>query len=151
MRAVALSLAALAGLAITPAADARVRALQRFPSCRALLGYARVHSAHALRTGWPPTPMTAAPAPSVAVAPTATGAKGEGVPAAAQDGTATDFSATNVQEQGVDEPDVVKTDGTTLFAVANGVLHAVDARAPTPALLDTLTLDAGWGHELLLH
>ena len=37
-----------------------------------------------------------------------------------------DFSGTNVQEEGVDEPDIVKTDGNTLFAVANGKLRAVD-------------------------
>ena len=35
-----------------------------------------------------------------------------------------DFSGTNVQEEGVDEPDLVKTDGNTLFAVANGRLNA---------------------------
>ena len=36
-----------------------------------------------------------------------------------------DYSGTNVQEEGVDEPDLVKTNGTTLFAVANGNLRAV--------------------------
>ena len=56
-----------------------------------------------------------------------------------------------MQEEGVDEPDIVKTDGTTLFAVANGKLNAVDVRTPTPRLLDTLALGAGVSHELLLH
>ena len=37
-----------------------------------------------------------------------------------------DYSGTNVQEEGVDEPDLVKTDGKTLFALANGNLDAVD-------------------------
>ena len=62
-----------------------------------------------------------------------------------------DFSGTNVQEEGVDEPDLVKTDGNTLFAVANGKLNAVDVRDPKPRLLDSLALDAGTNHELLLH
>ena len=63
-----------------------------------------------------------------------------------------DYSGTNVQEEGVDEPDLVKTDGTTLFAVANGRLNAVDVATGAPRLLDTLKLDtASWSHELLLH
>ena len=55
---------------------------------------------------------------------------------------------TNVQEQGVDEPDVVKTAGGRIFAVAGGQLHAIDAAGPR--LLGSLPLD-GYAHELLLH
>ncbi len=62
-----------------------------------------------------------------------------------------DYSGTNVQEEGVDEPDLVKTNGTTLFTVAGGKLNAVDVATGTPRLLDTLKLDGGWSHELLLH
>jgi len=62
-----------------------------------------------------------------------------------------DFSGTNVQEEGVDEPDIVKTNGNTLFAVANGRLNAVDVRTAAPRLLDTLQLDQRQSHELLLH
>ena len=62
-----------------------------------------------------------------------------------------DFSGTNVQEEGVDEPDIVKTNGDTLFAVANGKLNAVDVSGAKPRLLDTLKLDPGLSHELLLH
>jgi uncharacterized secreted protein with C-terminal beta-propeller domain len=61
-----------------------------------------------------------------------------------------DYSGTNVQEEGVDEPDMVKTDGTTLYAVTNGKLSAVDVSDPKPRLLDSLRLEAGAG-ELLLH
>ncbi len=77
-----------------------------------------------------------------------------GAPAAARTGTVqgVDYSGTNVQEEGVDEPDLVKTDGTTLYAVANGRLNAVDVATGAPRLLDTLKLDtASWSHELLLH
>ena len=56
-----------------------------------------------------------------------------------------------MQEEGVDEPDIVKTDGNTLFAVANGMLNAVDVSDPKPRLLDTLALDPAMSHELLLH
>lgn len=42
-----------------------------------------------------------------------------------------DFSRTNLQEEGVDEPDVVKTDGEFLYVVSNKSVHIVDA---VPAL-----------------
>jgi Beta propeller domain len=61
-----------------------------------------------------------------------------------------DYSGTNVQEEGVDEPDLVKTDGETLFALANGRLESVDVRGAKPRLLDTLGVDAG-AQELLLY
>ena len=62
-----------------------------------------------------------------------------------------DFSGTNVQEEGVDEPDIVKTDGNTVYAVANGRLNAVDVRNAKPLLLDSIALDPAMNHELLLH
>jgi len=37
-----------------------------------------------------------------------------------------DYSSTNVHEPGVDEPDIVKTDGSRIIAVTNDVLHVVD-------------------------
>ena len=39
-----------------------------------------------------------------------------------------DFSGTNVQEIGVDEPDVIKTDGRRIFAVTDRTLRVIDAR-----------------------
>lgn len=42
---------------------------------------------------------------------------------AGSDGT---FSTTNVQVDGVDEPDIIKTDGTRILAVSGEVLHYVD-------------------------
>ena len=63
-----------------------------------------------------------------------------------------DYSGTNVQEQGVDEPDIVKTNGKTLFALANGQLNAVDVtRRASRASSTRCTLDGGWSHELLLY
>ena len=38
-----------------------------------------------------------------------------------------DYSGTNVQETGVDEADLVKTDGRRIFAVSSGLLLVVDA------------------------
>jgi hypothetical protein len=159
MRVRALTLLTLcAALAALPAsASAAQRALRAFSSCPALLDYARSHGVKAVKTGWVPTPMTLAGAEPVSVPP-ANAKGGEQMPqaAAGQDsagstGTADSFSTTNVQEAGVDEPDVVKTDGQTIYALANGVLHAVDATGETPVLRGTVTLDEGYGHELLLH
>ena len=81
----------------------------------------------------------------------ATAGAREGTPAPATPKQGVDYSGTNVQEEGVDEPDLVKTNGNTLFAVANGKLNAVDVRGAKPQLLDTLTLAAGSSYELLLH
>ncbi len=44
-----------------------------------------------------------------------------------QGGTNVDYSKTNVQVEGVDEPDVVKTDGTYLYVVSNNKVIIVKA------------------------
>jgi uncharacterized secreted protein with C-terminal beta-propeller domain len=62
----------------------------------------------------------AGPAPGAAV----------GAEAGAASSTATavpDYSGTNVHEVGVDEPDIVKTDGSRILTLSNGMLHVVDA------------------------
>jgi uncharacterized secreted protein with C-terminal beta-propeller domain len=141
MRLRLLAVAALTALAVTAAAvpaDGRPRAAKRlkaFSSCEALIGYATRHVP-------PPMPVRRdMPLPPAAPVPEQDSAAG---------GAPDDTSQTNVQEAGVDEPDTVKTDGQTLFALANGSLHAVGARSPEPALLGTLELRDGWGATLLL-
>ncbi len=62
-----------------------------------------------------------------------------------------DFSTTNVQEAGVDEPDLVKSDGSYLYVVRQDRLLAVDVRADRPRLVGSLALTEGWSHVLLLH
>src|SRR6478609_5512534 len=125
----------------TGASSAPVR-LVAFHSCGDLLGYVKARTAPLIGPyglGGGPTGV-ATPVPNAAAG---------GRESAPQEGV--DYSGTNVQEQGVDEPDMVKTDGTTLFALANGKLDAVDVSSGKPRLLDTLRLDEGWSHELLLH
>ncbi len=60
-----------------------------------------------------------------------------------------DFSVTNVQERGIDEPDLVKTDGKTIYVVAQSTLYAVDATRAEPRILSRLDLNT-WGAQLLL-
>jgi uncharacterized secreted protein with C-terminal beta-propeller domain len=61
-----------------------------------------------------------------------------------------DYSGTNVQETGVDEPDLLKTDGNTLFTITGNQLESVDVTGKAPRLLDTLKLSNGWGSSDLL-
>ena len=54
-------------------------------------------------------------------------------------------SDTNVQVAGVDEPDLVETDGRRLFVVFDGRLRVVDVTTGTPQLLAELDLRAARG------
>jgi uncharacterized secreted protein with C-terminal beta-propeller domain len=76
---------------------------------------------------------------SAAPATTAAGAAREGV----------DFSGTNVQVAGVDEPDMVKTDGSRILAVVDTRLSYVDVSTGTARLLDSLQLP-GWDHRFFM-
>jgi uncharacterized secreted protein with C-terminal beta-propeller domain len=64
--------------------------------------------------------------------------------------SAPDYSGTNVYEPGVDEPDIVKTDGSRIVTVTGNVLRTVDvtSRSLTGAL--TLPGHPGAAAELLL-
>ena len=50
------------------------------------------------------------------------------------------YSDTNVQEAGIDEPDSVKTDGKTIFQVANNKVFATST-GDNPQLIGTLPID----------
>jgi DNA repair exonuclease SbcCD nuclease subunit len=63
---------------------------------------------------------------------------------------ADEISGTNVQEVGVDEPDIVKTDGATMYVVAQGLLRVLDIRGDEPRELATLELAEAWDARLLL-
>src|SRR5262245_56137806 len=128
---------ALAGTT-ADAREAKTQKLVAFRSCNELLDYAKQHASRFVGPyglGGPATTYLEGAVPARAAAP--------------QQGV--DYSGTNVQEEGVDEPDLVKTDGKTVFAVAGGRLNAVDVRTSMPRLVDTLKLDVAASHELLLH
>ena len=158
-----------------PGAPARVAAAQRpgaarrhlptarhvrpraFASCAALVRYARTH--FAVTHGVPDPTLRPVAEPPV-VAPTAQSSPtGTQTPAAAAPTQGTtnatgtpSFSTTNVQETGVDEPDTVKTNGSTIFTVSQGRLFAVGAGAGGPQLEGSLDLGRlrGEGAQLLL-
>src|SRR5215217_6621893 len=140
----AVAAASLAGTSARSAPQAAKPRLAAFGSCGQLLDYAKGQAArfvgpYGLGGFGPGVIETATPAPTAARA--ATPAPVAGV----------DYSGTNVQEEGVDEPDMVKTDGKALFVATGGKVRAVDVSGEKPRLLDSLALEAGWSHELLLH
>jgi len=62
-----------------------------------------------------------------------------------------DYSGTNVQEAGVDEPDLVKTDGRRLVTMAGGRLRLVDLTGERPRMTATLPITEQYQQaELLL-
>jgi uncharacterized secreted protein with C-terminal beta-propeller domain len=130
---------------VTPAAAGK--RLQRLGSCAGLVRYAKLNARRVvgpwgvpgIGVGLPgaiPSPQPPPPGP---------------VPVRGRVAPSVPRSGTNVQEEGVDEPDLVKTDGSHLFTVARGKLRAIDLRSGHPRLVDTLDLRDGWEHELLLH
>ncbi|MEA2422943.1 MAG: hypothetical protein QOF55_2042, partial [Thermoleophilaceae bacterium] len=155
-----LAVAALLGTTVVtvdagasgPRARAMKLRLKPFGSCKRLVHYARHYAPRELRySGGPvvapgiPPPFETAPAPGGPNTDQGTAATPEAAPPPAGDS-----SQTNVQEQGVDEPDFVKSDGKVIFAIAAGRLNAVDARAATPKLLGSIELDSYGGVMLLL-
>ena len=140
--------ASLAALPAPAGAAASKHRLRAFAACSNFVHYARRHAPRELVTRGVPIPfdmpVTRAPAPQndngvvmPESAPTSGGGAGQ------------DFSTTNVQEAGVDEPDQVKTDGKRMFVAENGQLYALDVRSDPPKLLGTLQLN-GYGDQLLL-
>ncbi|MCP4085021.1 MAG: hypothetical protein GY745_08225 [Actinomycetia bacterium] len=59
-----------------------------------------------------------------------------------------EFSETNLQVAGVDEPDIVKTNGELIIALAQNRLHMVDAERAEH--LGSVELVDGWGSQLFL-
>jgi len=154
--ALATMLIGLLAAAVEPAQAASKRSakptLKRFASCTSLVRYAR-HNAR--RTGG----RTGVPTRVAAAEPLVLGSPGPATaePMAALSAQAArggadepDFSGTNIQEVGVDEPDIVKTDGRRVFAVSDGTLRALDVTGPAPRLVGSLELEGPGAHQLFL-
>lgn len=126
--------------------------LQTFDDCKQLLRHVRSKAA-SITTAWglpggfglhgdvvmfrsAVGVAEAASAPAAAPAPQ--GAGGDG------------FSTTNVQEEGVDEPDSVKSDGKRILAVARGRLNYVVPAGDRPRIAGSMKLPDGGGYELLV-
>src|SRR5919197_6214088 len=123
----------LSAVADAPAAPR----LKRFSSCADLLSYAR---REARRTGGGVGVLPRALPPGVETIGAPQRTSGE-APAPTAAPATPDFSGTNVQEAGVDEPDVVKTDGKRIYAVTDGWLRIVDVTGGAPRVAGTLKLE----------
>lgn len=123
--------------------------LRRFSSCAPLLRHLRRETAR--QTG----PWGIAGIIGYRIGPTdmvfsdlATAPSSVGVDAGAS-GSAPAFSATNVQEAGVDEPDIVKTDGRRILTIRRNTLYILTVANGTPTLAGSLPIE-GDASELLL-
>jgi hypothetical protein len=59
-------------------------------------------------------------------------------------------TGTNVQEQGVDEPDIAKLMGDLVVSVENHTLTVTDVSGATPSVVSTVELPDNWMYELLV-
>ncbi|MDJ0961036.1 MAG: beta-propeller domain-containing protein [Acidimicrobiia bacterium] len=64
--------------------------------------------------------------------------------------SAPNYSTTNLQEVGVDEPDLVKTDGERIVAITEGRLVVVDVTGDEPELLGSLQLEDLYASDMFL-
>jgi Beta propeller domain len=119
--------ATLAGASVAAEAAGSVPAprLQRFAGCAPFLDYVRTHGRRIVG------PYGLGGGPIALAADAREAAPTPGV----------DYSTTNVQEAGVDEPDIVKTDGEKIVALAGGKLHVVTVDQGKPRLAASLSLD----------
>lgn len=156
--AAATLLLAIACTDVADAAAAKKRPrLKAFDSCTQLVDYARAGAARTQGgvgvTGRAaPMPVDAVVTPPLMPTPRPTDGVAISAPVSAEGvvggrAAVPDFSTTNVQELGVDEPDILKTDGRRVFAVTDRALRVVDVASGT--VTGTLSLD-GHGHQLLL-
>lgn len=75
---------------------------------------------------------------------------GVAAPSESGGGSPTDFTGTNNQEVGVDEPDLVKTDGDYMYVVNGSQLTVVDSW-PAEEAHEVATLPlTGWGQQMFL-
>lgn len=62
-----------------------------------------------------------------------------------------DYSGTNIQELGVDEADLIKTDGERIVAISGNELFVVDATGDEPRLAGQTTIESGWASDMFLY
>jgi uncharacterized secreted protein with C-terminal beta-propeller domain len=122
-------------------AFAMAGALQPFDTCDTVLQYFKEQAPEYLieraRGGVATTTDAGAPERTTALPKQGRAADSSGTNAESS-GTAPEHSTTNVQEAGVDEPDIVKTDGNRIVAVAQGRVHLVGIDSGKMKLRKTL-------------
>ena len=120
-------------------------ALVEFDSCDAFLGHVKAEALE--RVG--PYGLDGGPRPFIEEEMAVEMMEESAAPAAADSAASApqagvDYSTTNVQEFGVDEADIVKTDGNRILVLAHGILHYIDVSSGSPDLVSSLDL---WSWE----
>lgn len=122
-------------------------ALRQFDQCDAVLAYMQEHAAQAVgpwglggELGFGVEVLEAEAAADEA-ASTAVGSLQPEI----------DYSTSNVQEAGIDEPHVLKTDGRRIVVASENRVYVVDVTGPTPVLVATVEIGDHWISNLLLH
>lgn len=128
----------------SPGGTAQAAALRQFDECAAVADYVREHVAQAA-VPWESGGADEMFEEAAAAADDAAFAES----AALQPGV--DYSTSNVQEAGIDEPDVLKTDGRRMVITGEHRVHIVDVTGPEPALIASVPFDDIWVSNLLLH
>lgn len=123
---------------------------ESFDDCAALVDWAKTEmlkrvGPYGLQGGWYPVPIMAEGG-AVADAP-ATGAPTANAPRDTTSSVSTDTSTTNTQEPGVDEGDIVETDGRYVYTVIDGVLRSSDLE--TNAVVSELSIPNGDSQMIL--
>ncbi len=142
--------------------------LARFDDCDTLLDYLRVEYSARVgpfgfgdgRRGWEGTPETTmdmdddmAEADEQAAEPASSDTVGAMSDDSSQAQSALvegeDYSGTNIQEAGVDEADIIKTDGRRIFTLSTGRLVVTDVA--DRSAVGAVTIAEGWGREMFIH
>lgn len=136
-----------------------ISALQSFDSCQAFLDHVITNAVDAvgpwgLNGGGYAWPVAFEVEESMDAAETTVAASSDSdASSAARDGgdeSGVDFSGTNVQEVGIDEPDIVKTDGSTMLVLAQQQLHLIDVTGEIPVLVTSVAIPDGvWVSDML--
>jgi uncharacterized secreted protein with C-terminal beta-propeller domain len=139
------------GLTITGPPAFIAGGLQPFSSCEDFLDYVKGHAVERVQPWGLPGGPWALPfgveGAELGVSDAAAGPVRGPVPAPIP---GTTYSTTNVQTVGVDEPDIVKTDGERVLALAQGKLFFVDVTGPAPHLRGSLNLPDVWVRDMVL-
>ena len=127
---------------------AQTAALERFSDCGAVLGYVHANAAGVVGP-WGLVGGQRLEGDVIEEGAIVADSAASGDFASLQAGV--DYSTSNVQEAGIDEPDVIKTDGERIIVATQNRVQIVDVTGPEPSLAATLDLDDLWGWRLLLH
>ena len=122
-------------------------ALRQFGECDAVLSYVQEHAAQAVGP-WGLDDGFGIAGEVLEAEAAADDAASVGV-GSLQPGV--DYSTSNVQEAGIDEPHVLKTDGRRMVVASENRVHVVDVTGPAPVLVATVEIGDHWISNLLLH